>query len=199
MNNKNNQQEDEHQIERVPVIWRKLSDLTPNSDNPRVIKKAELDRLKLSMLRNPTMINGKPILLSDRTGKLVIIGGNQRYTIAKQMGYDELPTVLFSGLTEEREKEIIVRDNVSDGEWDWEQIANGWADLDVIKLWGVDAKADPKVKGRDVMKKLTLKLTEEEYHNFMRQLEDLMPVMETGSIEETLIKIVDELCRDIQN
>lgn len=199
MNKKSKQQDDEHQIERVPVIWRKLSDLTPNSDNPRVIKKAELDRLKLSMLRNPTMINGKPLLLSDRTGKLVIIGGNQRYTIAKQMGYNELPTVLFSGLTEEREKEIIVRDNVSDGEWDWEQIANGWADLDVMKSWGVDAKTEPKEKGRDVMKKLTLKLTEEEYYTLMQQLEDLMPVMETGSIEETLIKIVDELCRDTQN
>ena len=82
-------------IDKIPIIWRKLSDLTPNKDNPRTITKEDYNRLKNSMLRNPQMINAKPLLLSNRTGELVIIGGNQRFAVARAMGRTELPNGNF--------------------------------------------------------------------------------------------------------
>ena len=32
----------------------------------------------------------------------------------------------MKGLTEEREREIVIRDNVANGEWDWDILANEW-------------------------------------------------------------------------
>lgn len=48
-----------------------------------------------------------------------------------------MPTHLIEGLSEEDEREIIIRDNVSNGAWDMDALANEW---DNIKLaeWGVD-------------------------------------------------------------
>lgn len=65
-----------------------------------------------------------------------MIAGNQRYEACKQLGIEECPTVLLSGLTEEREKEIIIRDNVSNGEWD-EELLQEW-DSELLEEWGVD-------------------------------------------------------------
>lgn len=183
-------------IDKIPIIWRKLSDLTPNKDNPRTITKEDYNRLKNSMLRNPQMINAKPLLLSNRTGELVIIGGNQRFAVARAMGRTELPTVLFEGLTEEKEKEILIRDNVSDGAWDWDVLANGWADIDVLTACGVDVKTEPKKKERDVLNKFTLKLTAEEHEQMLHYIEDLSATMGTGSAEETILRVLKELCEE---
>ena len=116
--------------------YRKLSDLTPLEGNPRAIKKHQFDKLLQSLKDNLDYFEARPIILSNRTGKLVIIAGNQRYHAAKELGYKEVPTFLMEGLTEEREKEIIIRDNVSNGEWDWEQLANEWNSED-LEEWGL--------------------------------------------------------------
>lgn len=100
------------------IIYRKLVDLRKLPNNPRTIKKADMERLKKSIKDNPDYFEARPLILSDRTGELVILAGNQRYEAAKALGMDEVPTFLIEGLTEEREREIIIRDNVSNGGWD---------------------------------------------------------------------------------
>ena len=44
---------------------------------------------------------------------------------------------MIKDLTEEREKEIIIRDNVSNGQWDFDLLANEW-DVDQLEDWGLD-------------------------------------------------------------
>jgi len=117
--------------------YRNLSDLTPLEGNPRAIKKHQFEKLLQSLKDNLDYFEARPIILSNRTGELVIIAGNQRYHAAKELGYKEVPTFLMEGLTEEREKEIIIRDNVSNGEWDWEQLANSW-EVEELQEWGVE-------------------------------------------------------------
>ena len=48
-----------------------------------------------------------------------------------------MPTHLIEGLTEEREREIVIRDNVANGEWDWDILANEW-DAEELEDWGLD-------------------------------------------------------------
>jgi len=117
--------------------YRKLSDLTPLEGNPRAIKKHQFEKLLQSLKDNLDYFEARPIILSNRTGEYVIIAGNQRYHAAKELGYKEVPTFLMEGLTEEREKEIIIRDNVSNGEWDWDQLANTF-DVSELQDWGVE-------------------------------------------------------------
>jgi hypothetical protein len=40
-------------------------------------------------------------------------------------------------LTEDQQKEFIIKDNVGFGEWDWDLIANEW-DTDLVQEWGLD-------------------------------------------------------------
>lgn len=102
----------------MEVIYRQTETLKKLENNPRSITEKQLQKLKESIQRNPDYFEARPIILSDRTGELVIIAGNQRYDACVQLGIKEVPTVLIPNLTEEREREIIIRDNVNNGEWD---------------------------------------------------------------------------------
>ena len=119
------------------VIYRKLSELKKLRNNPRTIKKSDMERLKKSVQDNPDYFEARPVILSNRTGELVIIAGNQRYEAARALNLSEIPTVLLEGLTEEREREIIIRDNVANGDWDMDILANEW-DADELADWGLD-------------------------------------------------------------
>lgn len=121
----------------VKMEYRKLIDLKKLDNNPRTISSKEFDILVKSIKDNPDYFEARPLLLSDRTGELVIIAGNQRYDAAKALGLEEVPTYLLSGLTEDREREIVIRDNVNNGEWDLEKLASDWSDLD-LSSWGLE-------------------------------------------------------------
>lgn len=100
------------------IIYREVKELTLLEDNPRKISDEQMEKLKESIGKNPDYFECRPVILSDRTGELVVIAGNQRVKAATAIGMKAVPTILLSGLTEEREKEIIIRDNVNNGEWD---------------------------------------------------------------------------------
>jgi len=121
--------------------YRKLSDLSKLEGNPRFIKDKEFQTLCDSIRDNPEYFEARPLILSDRTGKLVIIAGNQRYEAAKVVKLEEAPTYLIEGLTEAKEREIIIRDNINNGEFDFEILANQWAELPLID-WGVKLPED---------------------------------------------------------
>lgn len=123
------------------IVYRKLTELKKLPNNPRTIKKDDMERLKQSIKDNPDYFEARPIILSNRTGDLVILAGNQRYEAAKALKMDEVPTFLLEGLTEAREREIIIRDNVSNGDWDMDALANEW-DTQELTDWGVDINWD---------------------------------------------------------
>lgn len=127
----------------MEVIYRKTEELVKLENNPRTITQEQLQKLKESIQSNPDYFEARPIILSDRTGKLVIIAGNQRYDACVQLGIKEVPTVLIPNLTEEREREIIIRDNVSSGEWDMARLLE-WDYADLMK-WGVEGISFPEI------------------------------------------------------
>jgi hypothetical protein len=59
------------------AIYRKLSDLKKLPNNPRVIKDDDFKKLVKSINDNPDYFEARPVILSDRTGELIIIAGNQ--------------------------------------------------------------------------------------------------------------------------
>lgn len=127
----------------MEVIYRKTEELVKLENNPRTITQEQLQKLKESIQSNPDYFEARPIILSDRTGELVIIAGNQRYDACVQLGIKEVSTVLISNLTEEREREIIIRDNVSSGEWDMARLLE-WDYADLMK-WGVEGISFPEI------------------------------------------------------
>lgn len=128
----------------MEVIYRQTETLKKLENNPRSITEKQLQKLKESIQRNPDYFEARPIILSDRTGELVIIAGNQRYDACVQLGIKEVPTVLIPNLTEEREREIIIRDNVNNGEWDMARLFE-W-DCKELMEWGLEGISFPELE-----------------------------------------------------
>lgn len=122
----------------MEIVYRKLADLVVNPDNPRKSTPEGVKALAKSIKDNPDFFEARPILLSDRTGKLMIIGGERRSEAARSLGMAEVPTILLSGLSEEREHEIMIRDNTHSGIWD-EMKLRQWGGQE-LKSWGVELK-----------------------------------------------------------
>ncbi len=76
---------------------------------------------------------------------LIVLGGNMRLKACQEAGIKEIPIIKASNLTEEQQKEFIIKDNVGFGEWDWENLANEW-DETQLEDWGLDVWIN---KGKD--------------------------------------------------
>lgn len=116
----------------------KIADMLKLEGNPRKISQEEMECLKESLLSIPEYLEAHPIVMSNRTGKWVVIDGNQRMEAARQLGWEEVPVALMSGLTEEKEREIIIRANVNNGEWDMDLLQE-W-DKEQLEDWGVSVE-----------------------------------------------------------
>lgn len=116
----------------MEITYRPLKDLYPNPKNPRKATEEAVAELAESIKSNPAFFEARPILLSDRTGRLVIIGGERRSEAAALLGMKEVPTILFTGLSEEEEDRIMTLDNTHAGQWDNPKL------LEIAKQWGKD-------------------------------------------------------------
>ena len=121
------------------VEYRALSEIKPLDNNPRYIKTDDFERLCASVQNNADYFECRPIILSNRTGENVIIAGNQRYKAAIEVGLKEVPTILLEGLTEAKEREIVIRTNITNGRWDWDILSSEiWGSTQELADWGVD-------------------------------------------------------------
>lgn len=131
-----------------------IADLKKNPNNPRIIKDDGFNKLKESLQssKGKEHFDARPCIVSTRIGENIIIAGNTRFQAAKELGWKEVPVVIMDGLTQDQENEIIIRDNVSNGEWNWEQLANEW-DAEKLNEWGLDVPEiehiDPEVTEDD--------------------------------------------------
>lgn len=119
----------------------KLSDIKANPDNPRVIKDEAFNKLVQSIKDFPKMMALRPMVVDDN---LTVLGGNMRLRALRHLGYKDIPDewVKRAGdLTEEEQKQFIIKDNVSVGDWDWDTLANEW-DVQDLKDWGLEMPAD---------------------------------------------------------
>ena len=115
----------------------KINKLVTHRKNPRFISGEDMSRLKQSLKDNPELFQARPIIVSNRTGENIIIAGNQRYHAAKENGLTSVPVFIMENLSEEKEAEIMMRDNVSNGDWDWDIIRDDWGDY-ALDDWGVE-------------------------------------------------------------
>jgi len=111
----------------------KISEVKVNPNNPRLIKDDKFKKLVQSVKDFPEMLNIRPIVVNK---DMIILGGNMRFKACKEAGLKEVP-IIITDLTEEQQKEFLIKDNVSGGEWDWDILANEW-NVEEITSWGLD-------------------------------------------------------------
>ena len=111
----------------------KLSEVKLNPNNPRLIKDDKFLKLVKSIKDFPEMLDIRPIVVNK---DMIILGGNMRYKACKEAGLKEVP-IIVTDLTEEQQREFLIKDNTSGGEWDFEMLTNEW-DVEQLEDWGLD-------------------------------------------------------------
>ena len=130
----------------------KLSDIKPNPQNPRIITKAQFDKLVASIKRDPEYLSKRGIVVVDG----IVLGGNQRYRAVseamndpdfrKRIGAPDKNTIPAdwiedaSDWSKEKQRRFVVIDNAPSGmagDWDWDALANEF-DIGELEAWGFD-------------------------------------------------------------
>jgi ParB-like chromosome segregation protein Spo0J len=111
----------------------KISEVKLNPNNPRLIKDDNFKKLVQSIKDFPEMLDIRPIVVN---ADMVILGGNMRFKACKEAGLKEVPIIVADNLTEDQQREFLIKDNVSGGEWDWSLLAD-W-DTEQLEEWGLE-------------------------------------------------------------
>jgi len=99
-----------------------IAEVKPNPQNPRVIKDDKFKKLVQSLKDFPEMAEVREVVVNTDH---MILGGNMRYKAMVEAGWTEIPVKVVDW-SEDKQREFIIKDNVSGGEWDWDVLANEW-------------------------------------------------------------------------
>lgn len=124
----------------------KISEIKLNPNNPRLIKDDKFAKLVKSVKEFPEMLDIRPIVVNS---DMIILGGNMRFRACKEAGLKEIPVIIAEGLTEQQQKEFLIKDNVSGGEWDWDMLANEW-EVEQLDSWGLDIPILKELNEKDL-------------------------------------------------
>lgn len=156
-------------VQYVPI-----KTLMNNPDNPRFIRDERFRQMVQSLRDCPEMFKVRPILCSDRTGKLVVLGGNMRLRAAKELKYEKVPVIVLHGLDEKQEREYVIRDNGQFGEWDYDLLSS-WDDLPLDDLgvnlpgdWLIDEQEEDNDTGTKKGSSIVLKFSQNQYDRYIR-------------------------------
>lgn len=162
----------------------KIAEVKPNPNNPRLIKDDKFRKLVKSIQEFPDMLNVRPIVVNQ---DMVVLGGNMRLKAIKEAGYKDI-AVQIVDWSDDQQKEFIVKDNASFGEWNWDDLANNWDEEKLVE-WGVDAWVN---KGNDDLLELDAK-TEEETSNAPKITDEGYSLFEIVMLHENKVHLFDVL------
>jgi hypothetical protein len=134
----------------------KIEQVKPNESNPRIIKDDKFRKLVTSIKEFPTMLEIRPIVVNE---DMIVLGGNMRLRACVEAGLTEVYIIKAKDLTEQQQREFIIKDNVGFGDWNWDELANDW-DSEQLQEWGFDVWNQPTdvdysiLDGDDVSKEL---------------------------------------------
>ena len=137
-----------------------ISKVRPNSENPRYIKDEKFKKLVQSIKEFPEMMPVRPIVVNK---EMVVLGGNMRLKAMQEAGWKEVPVQVVDW-SEEKQRRFIISDNVGFGEWDWDELANTWDEME-LDAWGLDVPnflempTDDELIGEEKNKPATMKIT----------------------------------------
>lgn len=165
----------------------KIAEIKPNPNNPRTIDKVKFDLLVKSIQEFPSMLELRPIIVNS---DMMVLGGTMRLKACIKVGIKEVPIIIADNLTEEQQREFLIKDNVGFGEWNWEQLANDW-DIELLSDWGLEIpievfeEPEQEIENESITKNITLKYTIDEAARIENELYIIDSTLE-GAIQRLL-------------
>lgn len=158
--------------------------------NPRVIDEKKYKKLVQSIKELPGMLEHRGLLVYPNKKKFVVVGGNMRLRALQELGYAEVwCEVLDIATPIEQLNEMLIKDNLSYGAWDWEQIKEDW-EVEQLESWGMDMPNFDDLKEEEDENPYTAKI--------------IAPIYEPKNEKPKISEIIDktkseELIRKINN
>ena len=132
--------------EKLNIVYVDVENLRSPEYNPRSWSKEATKQLKESVkkfgLVDPIIVNSAP----ERKG--IVIGGNFRLKVAKEMGIKKIPVVYINIPDIEKEKEICVRLNKNTGDWDFNLLSVNFKE-DFLSSLGFSSESLDEIFGID--------------------------------------------------
>lgn len=154
------------------IEWVKTTDIHANENNPRILKDDKFKKLVQSIKDFPEMLEIRPIVVNN---EMMVLGGNMRLKAIQEIGLKEIPIIKAENLTEEQEREFLIKDNVGFGEWNWDDLANDFDQQD-LEDWGLELpKVIDEVDEEPTIdtQKITLEYTPDEYNQVKKALQKI--------------------------
>lgn len=131
--------------EKLHVTYVPIKSIKLASYNPRKWSSESIESLKKSLQENgfvdPIILNGSP------NRKDILIGGHFRVSVAKELGYSEVPAVYINVPDLEKEKRLNLQLNRAIGDWDLKLLAEfdstllvdiGFSSEEIDDIFGID-------------------------------------------------------------
>ena len=110
-----------------------VGDIKHSEYNPRKLDNDQFEQIKASIEKYGFVEN---IVVNSAPGREgIIIGGNQRFEVAKKLSHKEVPVFYVNIPDLQKEKELSIRLNHASGEWDFDLLANTFEEEDLL-AWG---------------------------------------------------------------
>jgi DNA modification methylase len=129
-------------ISKLEIKYVSVDSLRSPDYNPRTWSKEATEQLTKSIKKHGFL---DPLIVNDAQGREgIVIGGNFRLSVARTLGYAEVPVVHVTISDLEKEKEVCLRLNKNTGEFDYEALASfsedflkeiGFSTLDIDEIF----------------------------------------------------------------
>jgi len=108
-----------------------VSELKAAEYNPRQWTEKEIEDLTNSIKEFGVV---DPLIINKHKGREnMVVGGHFRLYIAKKLGIKTVP-VVYVDLDEKKERELNIRLNKNQGEWDFDKLANEFDNEDLLEF-----------------------------------------------------------------
>lgn len=163
---------------KVEVLELDLNDLTLSEKNPRTISKKDFAVLKKSIKDFPSMLEVREIVVDENNR---VLGGHQRIKALQAQGKTKVKVKRVTGWTDEEKDEFMIKDNIANGDWDNDKLANEW-DKNKLEEWGLPLKVASNGDYKELLEVSIPYYTPAEECPDSTELADLSEVDELNSI-----------------
>ncbi len=112
---------------QMAITYLPIDSLVARGNNARTITRDKMEDLQRSLDKWNFR---EPLVVSKRDGVYRIVSGHQRALAARELGYKELPTIVYIDLSEDEETALGIRLNRDSGEDDKDELAEVLSHLD---------------------------------------------------------------------
>tara|TARA_R100000808_G_C2119161_1_gene130872 strand:+ start:494 stop:1105 length:612 start_codon:yes stop_codon:yes gene_type:complete len=112
-----------------------IDKVVSNEKNPRFISPEKLEEVRNSVEEFKKMLKIRPIVVNEN---MLILGGNQRYRVCKELGFQKVWVYKEDNFSQKEQEEFIIKDNITSGSWDYDILQTDFDVQEVVK-WGIDS------------------------------------------------------------